>query len=103
MSKLYFRELCKEIAYPKEYILEEMKKYNKSEIIVYEQKRELKTDYYFCKAVGEVGEKDDGTCGIFCGTYQPRNGKSGCCKHRGFCYEPGEKMILIASGKLKKI
>lgn len=89
----------------KEWILNEMKERGLCEIEVYEAKRELGTTYFFCKAVGLVSEHGDGfdDCGKSCDLYEPRNGKSGCCKHRGFCYEPGTKYILKSNGKLTRI
>jgi hypothetical protein len=83
-----------------------MKERGLSEIIVSEAIRELKTEYFFCKAVGGIGIKgeDYESCGKECRTYKPRNGKSGCCKHRGFCYTPAaQKFILKSNGRLLKL
>ncbi len=39
-------------------------------------------------------------CGKECGDYEPRNGKSGCCRFRGYCYEAGPEFKLSIDGKL---
>ena len=101
-EKLYFSEIDEEMAYVKSYLIDEMKDRGLTEIKVWEAIRELKTDYYFCKAIGAIGVrgKEYEPCGKECEVYEPRNGKSGCCEHRGFCYEPGKKFILKVNGKL---
>lgn len=102
--KLYFSRFNEEIAYSKEWILKEMKERELEYLEVYEAKRELGTSYFFCKAVGLVAEHGDGfdDCGKSCELYAPRNGRSGCCKYRGFCYEPGQEYILKNNGELIK-
>ncbi len=53
----------------------------------------------YCKEFDEVIAKDhpfilfDG-CGKSCDGYEPRNGKSGRCKHHSHCYEPGEEVVI---------
>lgn len=105
-EKLYFsKAINEEICYAKSYLIDEMKERELSEIIVSEAVRELNIDYYFCNAVQKVYVKspEGEPCGKKCKSYVPRNGKSGCCKHRGFCYEPGKKFILKVNGKIKNI
>jgi hypothetical protein len=104
-TKYYFSDIDEEMACTKEYLIDEMKEQNISELNVSLAEREVGVNYYFCKAVGEVGErgKDFEPCGKECETYEPRNGKSGCCKYRGFCYEPGKEFILNINGKLKEV
>lgn len=105
-EKLYFAaDIDDEKAYTKSVLISEMKERNLEKIIVKKAIRELKTEYFFCKAVGEIGLKGDGydPCGKGCDAYEPRNRVNGCCKYRGFCYEPGEKFILTNDGKLKPI
>ena len=46
---------------------------------LYVAKKVKDEDYFFCKIVGSVSEK--GYCGKGCIKYNPRNKKSGCCKH----------------------
>ncbi len=47
------------------------------------------------KVRNEVFKKYNGRC-AYCGCEL----KYGCCKHRGFCYEPGKEFILNINGKL---
>jgi len=86
-KKLYFSsindEVCSTIAFHKS----EMKEMNITEITLFEAKRETDSDYFWCKEFQEIGEKGQDTCGKGCCKYEPKNGKSGCCKHYGFTYE----------------
>lgn len=103
-KKYYFSNIDEENCWTKKYFLEEMKEQGLTELQVNLAERVLRTNYFFCKAVGLVGEKGNefDLCGKNCDLYKPRNGKSGCCKHRGFCYEPGKEFILNINGKLLK-
>lgn len=101
-EKLYFSEFQEEFACHIVDILKEMKERGLTEIEVSQAEIELKTDYFFCKAVGEVGEKGE-SCGKQCDLYKPRNGISGCCKFRGYCYAPGKEFKLTIDGKLTAI
>lgn len=96
-KKLYFSDFDEEFANTIPVIIEEMKERGLSEINVSEAIRELGTDYFFCKAVGEVGMRGEAyePCGKECKLYEPRNGKSGCCKHRGFCYVPSDVGLTL--------
>jgi len=92
-------------AYTKAFFIAEMKEYGLTEMEVRKAVREVGVNYFFCKTVGLVGERgaDYESCGLNCSTYYPRNGKSGCCKHRGFCYLPSKEVyILDIKGKLWK-
>lgn len=95
-NKLYFSELDDEYAYTKNHLLEQMTCRDLSELQVFEAKRELHSDYFFCRSIGEIMEKSPigEACGKNCESYDPRNKKSGCCKHRGFCYTPGPESKL---------
>ena len=101
---LFFCEaINEEMAYTKTYLIDEMKERGLFEVEVSIAVRELKTNYFYCRALGEVLIKGKGydPCGKECDDYDPRNGKSGCCKHRGLCYIPGAKYRLTVDGKLK--
>jgi len=50
-------------------------------------------NYFWCKHYGEVGEKND-HCGRSCPAYDPKNGKSGCCKHFGKAYTHGKRVMF---------
>lgn len=47
---------------------------------------------FFCSQLSIVGEKGD--CGKCCPYYEPRNGKSGNCKHNRRLYEYGKLVTL---------
>lgn len=53
-------------------------------------------DFFFCRNYGMTGEK--GSCGRMCEGYQPRNGKSGVCKHFGRMYENTGKEFKVEVG-----
>ncbi len=92
MAKLYFQDKNAEICEPKESILDMMRFEGYDELEVYEAKKDIGSDFFFCRDVWEVGEK--GECGKQCKSYQPRNGKNGICKHNAPVYEHGEKITL---------
>jgi len=88
MPKLYFKD-DDENCYGLQYHIDYMKENEIKEMKVFEAKPEHGTGMFFCKEYSEVGEVN-GTCGKQCDLYQPRNGKSGICKHYGFVYEQTE-------------
>ena len=91
--KLYFMkddELCKPISLHKEW----MKENGVQELTVFEAKMETKTKYFFCSEVGEIGETGE-SCGKYCESYHPRNGKNGRCRYSKNLYEQTDKAKLI--------
>jgi hypothetical protein len=100
MKKLYFSDIPEEIAHSLEFILEEMKEREIIELIVSVAERSLKSDYFYCKDIDENMDKTFGECGKQCESYQPKNGKWGCCKYREYIYEPGKEFTLTMAGKL---
>ena len=99
--KLYFcDEIEPEMCYSKDFFISKMKEFGLNETLISEAKRELKTDYFFCKATVSIGIKEETICGRLCEYYKPRNKKSGCCRFRGFCYTPEGKKITL---KIKKL
>lgn len=104
-QKTYFSDFEEDFARTKAYLLDEMKERELVEITVSEAERDLGSSYFYCWACGEVGEKGESepVCGKNCDDYEPRNGKSGCCKHRGFCYIPGKEFILHIDGTLTNV
>lgn len=54
---------------------------------VFLAKRETDSGYFFCKKYQQSGTKEESNCGKSCPMYDPRNGKSGICKHSGYVYE----------------
>jgi len=101
--KTYFSRLS-DFSQTKEWLLEEMTECEITELRVNEAKRMVGSEFYFCKAILEHGERNGNySCGKLCSLYNPRNGKSGCCKHRSFCYESGKEYLLTINGKLLPI
>ncbi len=88
MSQLYFYDnesvFCTDI----EGIYDEMSLNNVTSKTVFKAIKDDSKDYFWCKAIGEVGE--NGECGKSCVHYEPRNKKSGICTHKGTCYFHGD-------------
>jgi len=92
MAKYYFinrdDEYCADIESVKDFMrFNEMK-----EIEVFEAKRDLGSDFLFCKFYWAAGEK--GICGNVCEKYDPRNGKNGICIYNAPVYERGNKIKI---------
>lgn len=51
------------------------------------------TGYFYCSEYDEVGEV--GNCGKRCDEYEPRNGKSGICKHHRPVYDDTGNTLTI--------
>jgi len=83
--KKYYSEHNDEYCYPLDY-------FEKGKI-VFEAKIIRNVDMFYCTLVYEVGEK--GSCGKSCEGYEPRNGKSGICKHNFPVYEKTGKKIIV--------
>lgn len=88
----YFLNKDSERCYEKNYFLDQMWYQDFKELKVFKAIKSKDKDFFFCKHFDEVGET--GNCGKECSAYSPRNGKSGICKHHGFCYEAGESVTL---------
>ncbi len=99
MKKTYFSDVEEDYANTLDFILDEMKERELTEIIVSEAQRETKSDYFYCKKTQECGEKGE-CCKLNCEFYEPRNKKGGCCKHFGFTYQPGTEYKLTIDGDL---
>jgi len=91
--KLYF-DKDGESCYPLEHYLEVMKEFDLKEMELFEAKREIGSEYFFCKEYQEVGETRE-SCGKSCEGYKPNNGKSGRCKHYGYVYEATDTKIIL--------
>ena len=86
MRELFFKSTDDEFCYTEEHFIVEMEENGIDEMIVFEADKMMRSDIFYCKKHGGIGETAE-SCGKQCSDYNPRNGKSGCCKHRGFCYE----------------
>jgi len=101
MAKYYYKDGDSEYCYPLEYHLEYMRENGIEKMDVFEAKMENDSEFFFCKEVMEVGEKN-GTCGKMCEDYQPRNNKSGICKHYGYVYENTDVVKKLRLNKKQK-
>ena len=92
--KYYFENEDAEGCFTKEHFIDEMKHNGLTEMEVMEAvpQKSNETEYMWCNAIGEVGEK--GNCGKMCENYLPRNGKSGICANQGRLFKAGEKVTL---------
>ena len=92
MKRLYFKTKDDEFCYTKEDILEDE---GVTELEVYEAEREGMSDFFWCKEHSFCAERGMADCGRECNEYEPRNGKSGCCKHHtNQVYGYGKKVII---------
>ena len=90
--------------YTKSEILTDMKINKENQLKVYGGKIMRDYNLKWCKEFGIGIEKGVDYCGKNdCKFYSPRNGKNGCCKNLGFCYEPEREFILHSNGKLETI
>lgn len=95
MAKKYFEFEDADFCYTEDYFLDKMREEGLTEIDVFEAERETGTDYFWCREHGTAFEKGHDTCGVNnCESYEPRNGKSGICKHNSYCYTPVKKVTL---------
>jgi hypothetical protein len=91
-GKMYFRNdalLCFGIISH----IDSLKDEGETEIELLEARKTLDGNYFFCREFNEAGEK--GYCGKQCLKYEPRNGKSGICKHTGQLYEQTENKFIL--------
>lgn len=94
-NKYYFvDELSTEFCYTMDSIKDKMKFNDLKSVNAYEAIKEKSSEYFYCKEYGEIGEKHE-TCGKRCGAYDPKNGKSGCCKKVGSLFFKSVDFIKI--------
>ena len=93
--KLYFCESVDDCSWTKDQFIDWMKENHVGELTLTEVKREIKSDYFYCRANDSCGERGDGECGRLCIDYEPRNGKSGICKHWAHTVEPTGQLINV--------
>lgn len=79
-KKYYFASVNDELCYPLSCHMDMAKYEGLSEIELYEAIPDKTSGMFFCRYFNAVGE--NGSCGKECMRYEPRNGKSGMCRHR---------------------
>lgn len=88
MPKYYFETEESEKAYTLDYFLARLQR----PFTLFESIPAKVEGFFYCKWSEEVGK--EGYCGRMCEGYDPRNGKSGICKHKGGLYEPGKAVLF---------
>lgn len=94
MAKYYFKEEDGEQCYPLKRIKSDMESDDIKELEVFEAGINYGSGDYYCVEFGEVGLSEEANCGKECKFYDPRNGKSGRCKHSKNTYSP-IKLVTI--------
>jgi hypothetical protein len=92
--KLFFRNEDSERCHERDYFISDMKDAGIKEMTVFKAKIMPTTDFFWCGAIDDACLNGEGTCGVSCDDYQPRNGKNGRCKFHTHCYEPSEPVII---------
>ncbi len=96
MKKLFFENIDDEQCHPEEYFRFQMELEGIDELPLHKATKTKVSGYFWCRRYEIVGEKGQGTCGRDCPNYNPRNGKSGICKHYSLeFYEPTEEIITL--------
>ena len=101
--KYYFEDSDSEMCHQECYFQDMMCFDGKSEMELFEAIPD-KTGggIFWCKLLAFCGDDTGDSCGKQCEDYEPRNGKSGCCKHHtSWLYIHGNKIILTAKQKTK--
>ena len=92
MTKFYFNEHDREHAYELDHHYQFMEDEGLTEMKVFEANRETGNEFFFCKHFRKVGVR--GNC-QGCEAYQPRNGKSGICRHWDYTYEKSDNKKVL--------
>jgi len=98
MAKYYFSDNDEEMCYTIPAHKQQMRDNEETERIVFEAMKSGEDGFFYCKAIGEVGAKESeggDPCGNECDLYEPRNGKSGCCKSFRKLYTASDKSRII--------
>ena len=105
--KLFFRvandddAFCYNLKHFKDEIIKE-----NDEIYLMDAKISIGDGTFYCNEFHMVGLVNESECGSGCEKYDPRNGRSGRCRHSKNCYEPGDRKFTLTknrSGKIKLI
>ena len=92
--QFYFEDSHDENCYSLDYFIEKAEEEIK-ELILYPAIPERISGTFWCKMHAFCGDDTTDTCGKQCKEYDPRNGKSGCCKnHSSWLYYHGEPIKI---------
>lgn len=92
-------EFCHSLEYFKERISEGEAEFYK----LVEAVPDMGQEYFFCSEFQAVGLKENSDCGKSCVSYEPRNKKSGRCKHSKHCYTEGKRQFMYYGKTLVEI
>ena len=93
---MYYEFADDELCWTAQHFIEYMKEHSIKEMSVYVAKKIKVSGFFWCNEIEFVGSKIDSDCGKFCKNYDPRNGKSGCCKHyTTTLYECSDKVVTL--------
>ena len=97
MPKYYFSDNDEENCFTLEVHKQQMKENEETERTVFKAVKSDVKDWFYCKAIGEVSVKapEGEPCGKECELYEPRNGKSGCCKSFATLYTSSDESKVI--------
>lgn len=98
---------CEKV-YLKKTIRKAMKDEKVDKIEVERARPSFRDECFYCSLNGEcytnLDDYGNRNCGKSCSKYNPKNGKSGCCKHKSPCYSScGEIYMMHSNGKMEKI
>lgn len=99
-KQFYFENEDADHCYLEEYFQQQMDDEGLTEMTVLEAHKSKDKEYIYCTDIGECGEAKE--CGKECTSYEPRNGKNGCCRHRRTIYEHGGEVTLTFNPNRKK-
>jgi len=94
--KFYFKNGDSELCYPEEYFKKYMKEHHLTEMEVFKAIPEITGGgVFWCKEYDFCGDDSREYCGKQCDKYEPKNKKSGVCRHHThWLYNHGEKIKL---------
>jgi hypothetical protein len=90
---VYFTDLDAEYPIDLDWYKARMRELGRTSITVYKGQRYRDEHQIWCKEYQAASER--GECGKQCGSYAPRNGRSGACRHLGHFYVPINEPITI--------
>lgn len=98
--KYYFRTEEDEFCYTLDYHLRNAKEEGLTEIELFEAKPQYIEGFFWCRVINDSGE--DGSCGKKCIDYEPKNGKSGICKHKSNTFKTQGKKVMFKVNSVKQ-
>ena len=95
MKEYYFEDSESEVCYTKQYFIDYMTDHDITEMELLEAEPEKMDGIFWCSKQLFCGDGSEETCGKQCNDYEPRNGKSGCCRfYTTTLYIHGKKITL---------